>query len=311
MHVRDLNFVLRSEIFVHSDGQLRASHLILGVAPVYSTWQAFSQALLVDSPLLSYIDVRNSSFLPKRFSVGEARDLGPRYICSDERQPLRDESAERVSRALRERAHQQIEQQDPAQPEVPEEAEEPAQAVRDAAAEQVDSSGTESDQGREMVTRRAMTIGRFVAGAGPAGPQQEGSNQPSQTPPAQQTGTGGRRKRPRTGEQTQTGPGVVSTRPPSDIVICEPVTQPRPDGASTSRPAAIWQPSFVLDGEPLTETASLRIWGKGQGGCVAQSLASSLLLPEDVHAYEEASEESVGKRLTWLTMAVRSPITST
>ena len=97
VHVRNLNFVLRSEIFVHSDGQLHASHLILGIDPVYSTWQAFSQALLVDSLLLSYIDVRNSNFLPPKFTAGEARDLGPRYICSDERQPLRDESAERVS----------------------------------------------------------------------------------------------------------------------------------------------------------------------------------------------------------------------
>ena len=52
MHVRDLNFVLRSEIFVHWDEQLRVSHLILGVDSVYSTWQAFSQALLVDSPLV-------------------------------------------------------------------------------------------------------------------------------------------------------------------------------------------------------------------------------------------------------------------
>ena len=38
VHVRDLNFILCSEIFVHWDGQLQASHLILGVEPVYSTW---------------------------------------------------------------------------------------------------------------------------------------------------------------------------------------------------------------------------------------------------------------------------------
>ena len=37
VHVRDLNFILSSEIFVHLDGQLRASHLILGVDLVYST----------------------------------------------------------------------------------------------------------------------------------------------------------------------------------------------------------------------------------------------------------------------------------
>lgn len=84
MHVRDLNFVLRSEIFVPWDEQLRASHLILGVEPVYSTWKVFSQALLVDSPLLSYIDVRHPNFLPPRFTIGEADDLGPRYVCADE-----------------------------------------------------------------------------------------------------------------------------------------------------------------------------------------------------------------------------------
>ena len=41
IHVRDLNFVLRFAIFVHWDGQLWASHLILSVDPVYSTWQPF------------------------------------------------------------------------------------------------------------------------------------------------------------------------------------------------------------------------------------------------------------------------------
>lgn len=97
MHVRDPNFVLRSEIFVHWDGQLRASHLILNIEPVYSTWQAFSQSLLVNSPLLSYIDVRHSNFLPPRFTVGKARDLGPWYTCSDELALVLDESAKRVS----------------------------------------------------------------------------------------------------------------------------------------------------------------------------------------------------------------------
>ena len=61
VHVRDLKFVLRSEIFVHWDGQLRASHLILGVEPIYSTWQPFKQALLVNNPILSYIDVRQAN----------------------------------------------------------------------------------------------------------------------------------------------------------------------------------------------------------------------------------------------------------
>ena len=76
------------------------SHLILGLGLelelVYSTLQAFGQALLVDSPLLSYIDVRHANFLPPRLTVGEARDLGPCYTCSDELAPIRDEFAKRV-----------------------------------------------------------------------------------------------------------------------------------------------------------------------------------------------------------------------
>ena len=93
---------------MHWDRQLRASHLILGVEPVYSTWQSFKQALLVDSLLLSYIDVRYASFLPPKLTTDEARDLGKRYTCSDELAPLRDESAEHVSRRLQELAHEAI-----------------------------------------------------------------------------------------------------------------------------------------------------------------------------------------------------------
>ena len=106
VHVQDLNFILRSEIFVHWDGQLRASHLILELEPVYSTWQVFGQALLVDSPLLSYIDVRHANFLPSRLTVGEARVLDPRHTCSDELAPIRDESTECVSHRRRELVHQ-------------------------------------------------------------------------------------------------------------------------------------------------------------------------------------------------------------
>ena len=168
VHVRDLNFILKSEIFVHWDGQLRASHLILGLKPVYSTWQVFGQALLVDSPLLSYIDVRHANFLPPRLTVGEAHDLGPRYTCSDELTPIRDESAERVSHRRRELAHQQVEQRNPP----PVEPKAPAQE-EEAAAESVHSFGAEF----EMVTRRVMSISRFVPSV--QTPEQQ------QPPPAQ------------------------------------------------------------------------------------------------------------------------------
>ena len=97
VHERDINFFLGSEIFVHTDGQLRASHLILGYVPVYKTWQPFSQDLLLDSPFLSFIDMWHANFLPPKLTHGEARDLGPRYITIKDLAPIRDESAERVS----------------------------------------------------------------------------------------------------------------------------------------------------------------------------------------------------------------------
>ena len=45
-------------------------------------------------------------------------------------------------------------------------------------------------------------------------------------------------------------------------------------------------------------------WEKGKGGRIAQTLATGLLLPDDVHAFEEGSEESVGGKLQWHTIAV-------
>ena len=218
VHIQDLNFILRSEIFVHWDKQLWASHLILGLEPIYSTWQAFEQALLVDSPLLSYIDVRHANFLPPRLTVGEARDLGPRYTCSDELTPIRDESAERVSSRRRELAHQQVEQNNPppAEPKAPAQEEE-------AAAESVQSSGAEP----EMVTRKVMSISRFVPGS-QAPKQQQPPLTQVQSPPPPPPPSSRQRKRPRTVEQAQPGSGDAPTRTPPrpsrGITIREPTS---------------------------------------------------------------------------------------
>lgn len=61
----------------------------------------FSQALLVDNPLLSYIDVRYAHFLPPPLTVGEARDQCPRYIIAEDLAPVRDDSAERASQSCK------------------------------------------------------------------------------------------------------------------------------------------------------------------------------------------------------------------
>ena len=48
----------------------------------------------------------------------------------------------------------------------------------------------------------------------------------------------------------------------------------------------------------------MRIWEKGEGGRIAQTQAEGLLFPEDVHVFEEGSEESVGHWLEWHAIAV-------
>ena len=74
--------------------------------------------------------------------------------------------------------------------------------------------------------------------------------------------------------------------------------------ASSSRPAQLWQPTFELDGTPLPASASVRAWEKGEGGRVAQSLVHGLLLLEDVSAFADGTDESMGRRFQWHTIMV-------
>ena len=48
----------------------------------------------------------------------------------------------------------------------------------------------------------------------------------------------------------------------------------------------------------------MRMWEKGEGGRITQTLAESPLLPDDVHAFEKGSEKSVGHQLEWHAIAV-------
>ncbi|KAL0000447.1 hypothetical protein SO802_014228 [Lithocarpus litseifolius] len=98
---------------------------------------SFSQAFLVDSPLLSYIDVRHANFLPPSLTVGEARDLGPRYTTAEDLAPVRDESAERVSQSRK--AHIPVEEPDA-----------PVQVAKPVAAVPVHSLEAEANSGEEM-----------------------------------------------------------------------------------------------------------------------------------------------------------------
>ena len=118
---------------------------------------------------MSYIDVRHANFLPPKLTIGEARGLGKRYTYSDELAPLRDESAERVSRRLQELAHEAIQEevlvQGFAYPEDPVEPEAPIEEAEHFAVDITNLSATDSFLGEDMVTWKTMTIDRFVPGA--------------------------------------------------------------------------------------------------------------------------------------------------
>ena len=66
MNVPALNYLLRSEIYVTEDGQLRAAHLVLGYQPLSSSFQAIGHAIRAGSPRLARIDVSKDGFLAQR-----------------------------------------------------------------------------------------------------------------------------------------------------------------------------------------------------------------------------------------------------
>ena len=88
------------------------------------------------------------------------------------------------------------------------------------------------------------------------------------------------------------------------ITIWEPTPPATLNVVSYSWTTPAWQASFMLDGKPLLSTTNVWVWEKGAGGRVAQSLVHDLLLLMDVHTFEDGTDESLGRRLQWHTIAV-------
>ena len=63
VNVSGLNKLLRSEVFISEDKQLRAVHLILDYKPLSRTYQDTSQAIRAGDPRLACIDVSVPGFL--------------------------------------------------------------------------------------------------------------------------------------------------------------------------------------------------------------------------------------------------------
>ena len=63
VNIQGLNTVLRSEIFISEDKQLRAVHLILNYEPLSNIFQDAGQSLRAGDPRLRRIDVSILGFL--------------------------------------------------------------------------------------------------------------------------------------------------------------------------------------------------------------------------------------------------------
>ena len=66
VNVAALNKVLRSEIFVSEDGQLRAVHLVLDFEPLSNAFQEAGQAIRAGDPRIHWIDISWPGFLAQR-----------------------------------------------------------------------------------------------------------------------------------------------------------------------------------------------------------------------------------------------------
>ena len=66
VNVPRLNYLLRLEIFVSEDRQLRATHLILDYEPLSRIFQDVGQAIKASSSRLAHINVSKSGFFARR-----------------------------------------------------------------------------------------------------------------------------------------------------------------------------------------------------------------------------------------------------
>ena len=71
-------------------------------------------------------------------------------------------------------------------------------------------------------------------------------------------------------------------------------------GASSSTlPHPSYQHSFTLGRQPLLATTFLRTYRKGDRGRVAGSLGKTLMLPKDIHFWEDVTNEDLVLNLKW------------
>ena len=89
VYVPDLTKILKVEIFIHKDGQLRATHLILDYNPLSSCFQAPKYVIKAKDHLLHLINVAVPGFLNPDLALEGVLQVKPffQYTAEDEATP--------------------------------------------------------------------------------------------------------------------------------------------------------------------------------------------------------------------------------
>jgi len=132
------------------------------------------------------------------------------------------------------------------------------------------------DPDAEMVTRRKMTVSRFLPSSQPSAEPQQPQGKGQALPPSSSNRA---KKKQCLDDQPSKAPSDAQSKTPpwpsNGITIREPVAKSlsavQVDGkaAPSSQPIVPWQPTFKLGKGPLPATASAIVWDKGVGGRVA------------------------------------------
>ena len=63
--------------------------------------------------------------------------------------------------------------------------------------------------------------------------------------------------------------------------------------AQVRRPSRIWSPKLEVDDVPITWDSSIRHYYGGHAGYIAEALEQPLLLPKDMEAYRNSSQQEL------------------
>lgn len=74
--------------------------------------------------------------------------------------------------------------------------------------------------------------------------------------------------------------------------------------SSSTPPTSSYNHSFTLGERPLPTTLFILTWRKGKGGWVVDNLRKALLLLEDVHFWEQITNEDIVLNLKWQSIVV-------